>query len=258
VLNDMSSLYADLGGQGSVTAAKMAIGELSAISANLGAVTAGTITGATFRTSAANPKVAFDSTGFYVTDSEGNKTTQVTTSGLTLPESGEVVKSSDAVRWVTSKGNPSAAIFGQRVESNFRRLVLEAGAKGSEESHGEILVKVLRLTAPTPEWKEKVLLRKNEESDFLQLTAAAKRKVAFGTFTLEWAGGTQESKEAEVAHGLGIEPAAIAYAHFDNTIGFLAIKTRSKGATSFKANAWSITGSPAAGSKATVSWIAIG
>lgn len=57
---------------GAITANLMSVSQLSAISANMGTITAGTITGATFQTSASNPRVYMDSTGVGGTDSGGN------------------------------------------------------------------------------------------------------------------------------------------------------------------------------------------
>lgn len=58
-----TEIYGDLVVNGEITAAKITVSTLSAIAADLGTITAGTITGATFQTSAtANTGIKFDST----------------------------------------------------------------------------------------------------------------------------------------------------------------------------------------------------
>ena len=58
----------------SVTASEINVSQLSAIAADLGTVTAGTITGGTIRTSASNPKLVLDSNGIYVYKADGTNT----------------------------------------------------------------------------------------------------------------------------------------------------------------------------------------
>ena len=60
-----------------VVANMINVAQLSAISANLGTVTAGTITGALMQTGAANPRVVFDSFGIRAYDSGGNNTVYI-------------------------------------------------------------------------------------------------------------------------------------------------------------------------------------
>jgi hypothetical protein len=63
---------------GTLTADELTVSTLGAISANLGTILAGTITGATFRTSSNHPRVAMDaSNGFTVTDSAGTTVAQI-------------------------------------------------------------------------------------------------------------------------------------------------------------------------------------
>jgi uncharacterized protein YjbI with pentapeptide repeats len=57
-----------------LTADKITVTSLSALSANLGTITAGTITGATFQTSASNPRVVMDSAGIRAIDSTATVT----------------------------------------------------------------------------------------------------------------------------------------------------------------------------------------
>lgn len=71
---------------GAVTASKINVSQLSAIAADMGTITAGTITGATFQTAApGSARVAFNSTGFFVETASAVKQIQVTAGGgLTL------------------------------------------------------------------------------------------------------------------------------------------------------------------------------
>lgn len=56
---------------GTLTANLMSVTSLSAINSDLGTILAGTITGATFQTSASDPRVIMDSTGIYSKDASG-------------------------------------------------------------------------------------------------------------------------------------------------------------------------------------------
>jgi hypothetical protein len=71
------SIAADSIAAGSITADKLNVSQLSAITADMGTLTAGTITGATVRTSATNPRVVFDSSGITATNGAGATTFRV-------------------------------------------------------------------------------------------------------------------------------------------------------------------------------------
>jgi hypothetical protein len=93
----------------SVTADEIDVDDLSAINADLGTITAGLVTGATFRTSSSSSRVQMDSTGlFYTGDGGTTKDTFLTTSGLKLLQD-TVTKSSlsstKSIAWQSSSSN---------------------------------------------------------------------------------------------------------------------------------------------------------
>lgn len=94
------------------------------------------------------------------------------------------------------------------------------------------------------------------KSSFPQLVGLlAKRKLNFGAANVEWAGGTPNSKEVTISHGLGVTPVAVTA----NSVSVTIIATKTYTLTNF--NVWARTGdgsSPAAGTKEEIHWIAIG
>ena len=64
-----------------ITASNIDVDNLSAISANLGTITAGEITGATIQTATGNPKVVMDADGLTAADGDGNFILEVETTG---------------------------------------------------------------------------------------------------------------------------------------------------------------------------------
>lgn len=93
---------------------------------------------------------------------------------------------------------------------------------------------------------------------FLQLAVAAGRKIAFGTLEVEWPGANPKSKTTKVVHGLGATPLAVILTPtFVEAAGITSGQIIAKSSTEFEAAAGS-TGSPGAGVKQKLDWIAIG
>jgi hypothetical protein len=92
----------------SIVANDISVTNLAALSADLGAITAGTITltgsPAYIRTAAADPKVQMDSTGLVVTNASGNRETSLDSTGLSLLLAGSGLPTTRTIRWLTSGG----------------------------------------------------------------------------------------------------------------------------------------------------------
>lgn len=93
---------------------------------------------------------------------------------------------------------------------------------------------------------------------FPQLAEGGSRKVNFGSVQVEFAGGTNISKEATVTHGLGTTPSAVLLqsAAFDGEAYNAEVAT--VGATTFKTRFLFQAFIPGAGTKRTIYWLAIG
>jgi hypothetical protein len=92
---------------------------------------------------------------------------------------------------------------------------------------------------------------------FLQLVTAGSRKVAVGAAEVEWPGAKIESNIVEVTHGIGSVPFIVYGINFKEAAGVVTPQTIEKTATKFKVRAFS-SGTPGAGVKAAIDWIAIG
>jgi hypothetical protein len=198
---------------GTILAEKLNVAELSAITANMGAITAGTITGATFRTASTDPKVQMDATGVFMTDAEAAKRVLLTTKGLQIREAplGELT----ALSWRTAAGSIKEAIYGLEEAGPVHILLLESSGtsknarlevRGSDTAGTTATVRVV----VNSEIKE--IFNSEEKSHFLQLAAGlAKRKVAFGESEFEWS-ATEEKTSSnlkEITHGLGATPVMV-------------------------------------------------
>jgi hypothetical protein len=102
------------------------------------------------------------------------------------------------------------------------------------------------------------LTKEEAKAGYLQLAVAANRKINFGTVEVEWAGGI-ESKTVEVAHGLGATPANVQL-----TPVFVVATRRmfpqivSTSSTKIGLNSSCADAVPAAGTKQTIHWLAVG
>jgi len=93
---------------------------------------------------------------------------------------------------------------------------------------------------------------------FLELlVGGSSRKVAFGSATITWAGGTPVGGTAVITHGFASQPFMVAVSTTTN--GGLATATYvgAVTATTTTLNAYAQGGNPPAGNVATVYWIAI-
>ncbi len=160
-------------------------------SANGGIITSGTFRGATFETAATNPRVAFDSTGFFAADSGGNKVVNVTTTGLNiLPGTSVTPPDERKIQWKTSGGIVAAEIRGADYTDTDTRASLEVvanparsrnigtaslvglGAAASTYAQlrtrweGSAIVEAIARDAAGPEYAKK-LIDGSGQSDFL-------------------------------------------------------------------------------------------
>lgn len=87
---------------GSITAVELAANSVTASAINAGAIDGKVITGALFRSSATDPKVAFDSTGFYTTDASGNKLVTITGAGGINTEAATSIVNERSITWTVS------------------------------------------------------------------------------------------------------------------------------------------------------------
>ena len=77
-------------GASKITANSIQVSQLSAITANMGSITSGTITGGTIQTAATDPRVWLDSTGFNATDASGNPTVTIAAADGSAAFAGQV------------------------------------------------------------------------------------------------------------------------------------------------------------------------
>lgn len=100
-----------------ITASSIKTATLSAIAADLGTITAGTVTGATLRTSSSNPKFNMTSTAFQGIASDSDVIFEVIISG---GDEGDVIMGDDAsgsyAKWDNSAG--TFKVFGNNVQAN--------------------------------------------------------------------------------------------------------------------------------------------
>jgi len=101
---------------GSITADKISVANLAAIIADLGTVTAGTLTAVTVQTSAANPRVIMDVNGVRQLDAGGNVIAQLYADGtppiiLTADKSCEVTNSTNQNISDTTWGPTGGLVF---------------------------------------------------------------------------------------------------------------------------------------------------
>jgi hypothetical protein len=229
-----------------ITAEKLTVSTLSAITADLGNVTAGTITGVTFY----------------------------------LPEdtSGEFSKlsSKSSIVWKDTEGNPKEEINGglNGVTSHLYLLANRLGKTKtgiielwawnkegvSESGQAGVVIEALegaRKIRCTAAAEKRTIIDEAGLSDFLQLTTTAKSKINFGTSEATWPGGSISTTTKKVAHGLGKTPVAVFVIR--NVEGPLAVSTFTYTSTEFS---WQVStadaSKPGVGTVAKVSWLAIG
>jgi len=256
---------------GAVTAEKIAVAELSAITANLGTITAGTITGATFRTSASNPKVQMDSEGVRAINAEGATTVHLEPQGLKIRVISQEVPSEERkIRWVDSEGNVVATVYGARFGKVQEAWLEGRPQTGGTNAHTGIVAMLgnnsvtfsANLSTTTANAEIDVFSSethhrvtvwdKEERSAFLQLASLANRKIAVGVASVTFSGSTSSSTTT-VTHGLGKTPTVVLATP---QLGVLSsADTFEYTATTFKVAAFS---QPSLTLTATVPWIAIG
>lgn len=91
-----------------------------------------------------------------------------------------------------------------------------------------------------------------------QLVEAAKRKMNFGSTTVEWPGGSAQSNIKKVTHGLGVEPKAISVTESAFNVSATTFGGE-KNATTLSMIGQTVDGTiPAKGFTMQVDWIALG
>lgn len=270
----------------SVTAAKLSVGELSAITANLGSITSGTITGATFRTSASDPKVQMDSGGLTAFDGEGEVLVGIPADGSdAFLRGGLAARGIDFASWDTasspepeyviqwlseSDGSRTASISASDFVALSKRnqvLSLSANEEGDAEKgtaqiaayNAEGQRAAVEMYAPSTSGSNAVAVRagavfkyilNGEGSDFLQIPEAAKRKINRGTTTLSHSGSGFYTGKT-IAHGLG-ETCVVAHGEASDRV--VNVVATPSGSTSIRLEAYTPFGSPP--SSITAYWTA--
>lgn len=147
----------------------------------------------------------------------------------------------------------------------FESLVAGAlGAAGGDltgsYSEPSIAEAVVGAEQMTPEAIGPTALSAGSKELSIQLASPAKRKINSGSVVVEWPGSAEESSTVEVEHGLGIEPKTVNLtAAFSATSTFVFPQYQLNGTTKIKVKGFCPPGlKPGAGTKATISWQAIG
>lgn len=247
-----------------IAASKLTVSELSAITANLGTITAGTITGATFRTSATNPKVVMDSSGFRIEEASLTPLNITAASGVVFAAGNEAEGNGrQKITWtlggklvteMSSIGSEGAEPYGrfmiwaQRPKSPPQAALLDL--KEAEGASGRINASIGSNSV--------TLINGSAQSSFLQLATLASRKVALGETSVTIAKSATTSNEVTVNHGLGVKPVAVLpmleRASGGSTYGF---RITSRTTTQFK---FIVNVTPATGAEETdtIGWLAVG
>lgn len=89
---------------------------------------------------------------------------------------------------------------------------------------------------------------------FLSLLVPGEKKLAKGEAILEWPGGSPTTNALEVTHGLGTTPAQVIGNTHSNPC---MVNCTARSATKFTLVVWNGAGSPGAGTKVAVDWIAL-
>lgn len=281
---------------GSITADRLDVTVLSAISADLGTVTAGILTGALIRTAATGTRVQMDSGGLKGIDSSGTEMVKITgAGGLELMQNREGSGGSgagpDSVSWIDSDLLPGFIFHPATImsyDTAFRRTI-EVHAKGlyplddkaehrselrasawssaggahigsaAVYAEGQPGIDLWRVRANADAASPLTIIDSDAASDFLKLATTADRKINMGTAEVTFS-GSSTCAPLGVSHGLGKTP--VVALCIDLTSGGFAgpdviYGTRSYGATTFTVVARHHNNTAFTGTRNFV-WIAIG
>lgn len=173
----------------------LAVETLGALKADLGTITAGTLTGVTFQTSAEAPRVYMDSEGFHVENGEGDEALTISEDIFAFPMTdSNVGPREQIIAWLDEAGEPQVEIFGwdnsypslrmytnREFEYDDSLIELEATAKGGGASliiDGNVVGRYVKAGAGV---KSVFIINSEDQSDFLQLPSTAKREAMWGT-----------------------------------------------------------------------------
>lgn len=233
----------------SVTAAEINVGEISAISANIGSVMAGTLTGATFRTSAEGARTQIDAAeGFRQFDIDGTTVlTHIPADGSDAVFKGEIQAEgvrlgtgealSNRIVWEDDGGVDRARLFGSssvkarlRMQVNQQSPLLEEGEFSVVVGNADNAASAPFFTVQASEASRQIragvganpditLVNQSGESDFPQLPSTSKRVINRGsstvTFNNDWFSST-----ATIEHGLGVTPTAVVACGQDRAVNY--------------------------------------
>lgn len=259
-----------------IDATKLNVATLSAISANMGTITAGTITGATFQTSAADPRVAFDSTGFYVTDGTGVKDVIIDSSGFRIFGVASIVTrgsigftniaSSSTIQggiWgfgTGSKGQIEMDVYDQTGTKTFANAapagVVDLIGDNGTDSSNRFIVSLFNAARTTSVGA--TILNGSGRSTFIQ-TGATPQASIVGSGTVTWPGGSAASGNLVISVP-GATVACFGVASSSTAGGVdQVLVTAVSGATSVTFGGVTRTGAlPAAGTTARINYIVWG
>ena len=260
----------------SVEAGNIAVANLAAINADLGSITAGTLTGPLFRTSSSGARTQIDSTeGFRQFDTDGTTVlTHIPADGSTAEFSGHISAAgvdletdstfspNKAVSWLDgedSHGNIWTSVAGS---TSILSLECERPSGVLTASHIRIANAALGSTVEArasdgDSSEAAVIIGSGGASSFLQLTSTAERKFNAGSDTCAWPGGNIASSATTVTHGLGTTPTSVV-ACITDFHGSTA-EVDEIGATTFKVRLVTVNGAaPSGGTSRPFNWMAFG
>jgi hypothetical protein len=202
------------------------------------------------------------SSGLVSFDSSAGKLVELPASGsgLYFLEGSEPGKSGSII-WKNSFGETHQQITGNSLASSRRQLYMTTGSEvgplfkltGDNVAPYDAAASIEYLGSFA-----RVLVNAQEESDFLQLTATAKRNVNAGASSAEFPGAKFVSNIVQITHGLGATPICIDVITEASEAATVPITPRiiSKSSTVFKVRLYS----PVEVAKTTINflWKAIG
>lgn len=251
---------------GTITAEKLSVATLSAISASLGTITSGRLEAVELVAATGSFKGRVDL-----------KAAEVALPGI-----------ENQIRWLNSESLTTVSFWARSTEKNKNKLlILTVDTAEANPAYFQAVANTEKLEAAirtshsgficeeTAEKKlpkarvlivkkegvsiERLVLDENENSQFVQLPASAKRKLTRGISKVVWPGGVS-TKDIEIEHGLGEAPTMVVATNTSPTLGLwqITVDTGAFTATKFTARSTFNTGfSPGAGSETFVSWIAM-
>lgn len=207
-----------------ITADKLLVTSLSAITADMGAMTAGTITGAVIRTAASGTRISLDSTGFkqflgssgvpaihFKTDGTDDNvfTGKITARSLDFVSTNAGAVAGNSVMWLAAGTLVEIGRMSQyEIGGGQQQDIWSGSSAGSNytliRSYAHASASAITIAANSSGTiATRGLLTYDGKSDYLQLTPGTPRKSGVGTALVTWDGTTSYSSYA-AASPLGV------------------------------------------------------